>query len=110
LAGIAAAAAAAFFATYVAITTGRKKRDTTGTGNNASSSFLPDWVSGMKCFDRAHIMLNDTEVTDFGYPRACTGSPITHGIQFKKSAKTKCQFKKRLEGEKVKLNVKKTLF
>jgi hypothetical protein len=40
------------------------------------------------------------KVTDFGYPRACTGCPITHGIHCKKSVKTKCQFKKQLGGRK----------
>jgi hypothetical protein len=38
-----------------------------------------------------------------------TGCPITHGIYCKKSAKTKCQFKKRLGGKKVKFNVKKII-
>jgi hypothetical protein len=39
-----------------------------------------------------------------------TGCPITHGIHCKKSAKTKCQFKKRLEGKKSKIQCQKTLF
>ena len=65
VAGIAAAAAAFFLATYIAVTTGRKKRDVTGSGytntrepeaasqsnHGLFSSFLPDWISGKKSYE-----------------------------------------------------------
>jgi hypothetical protein len=63
-------------------------------GQARNSFTLEDLAQGRVSF------VHQVHIRRFAENGAYAGCPITHGIHCKKSVKTKCQFKKRLEGKK----------